>query len=149
MTATTTPTFRRQAVTLHADRASRAWRTIARRVRRCGVGRRCRTGADAIGRRALAGISVSLALCASVLVSARAVETNLGAPVYWTWLLTGLQVLALRGAGGGRCWGWWLGAAVQPAWIVYALLTGQLGFVPGCLVSTAVQAMNSMRCGRR
>ncbi len=31
---------------------------------------------------------------------------------------------------------------MQPLWIVYALLTGQPGVVPGCLVSSAVQVRN-------
>ncbi|MGH7425670.1 MAG: hypothetical protein ACREJP_05840, partial [Candidatus Methylomirabilales bacterium] len=59
---------------------------------------------------------------------------------YWPWLLTSLQVVALWSAGGGRWWGWLLGAAVQFPWIAYAVTTGQLGFIPGCAISAAVQA---------
>ncbi len=94
---------------------------------------------------ALASIGISAALSSAVLISSLAVESRLGAPVHWTWLLTGLQVTALWGAGGDRRWGWFLGASVQPAWIVYAVLTGQLGFVPGCAVSGLVQAVNALR----
>jgi hypothetical protein len=60
-------------------------------------------------------------------------------------LLTGLQVLALWGAGTKRWWGWLLGAAVQPPWIAYALLTSQLGFIPGCVISAVVQTHNFLR----
>ena len=88
------------------------------------------------------GISVILVLTSS------ASETRLGAPVYWSWLLTGLQVLAL-GAAGAECrWGWLLGASVQPPWIVYAALTDQVGFIPGCAISAAVQICSFLR-GRR
>jgi hypothetical protein len=80
-----------------------------------------------------------------VVVSSIGVDTDLGAPVHWTWVLTALQVCALWAAGGERRWGWYLGAAVQPAWIAYAFMTGQLGFVPGCLVSGVVQAVNAVR----
>lgn len=38
-----------------------------------------------------------------------------------------------------------LGASAQPPWIVYALLTRQFGFIPGCVVSGAVQAYSFLR----
>ena len=59
--------------------------------------------------------------------------------MYWTWALTGLQVMALWVAGRGQAWGWMVGSAVQPGWIAYALMTDQLGFVIGCAISTGVQ----------
>ncbi|HUH07078.1 MAG TPA: hypothetical protein VML96_04635 [Egibacteraceae bacterium] len=86
--------------------------------------------------------ALSLALSMLVLATAAGVENRLGAPLYWPWLLTGLQVLALQAAGARRWWGWALGAAVQPAWIAYAVVTAQLGFIPGCAVSAAVQTYN-------
>jgi hypothetical protein len=57
----------------------------------------------------------------------------------WPWVLTGLQVLALWAAGRGLRFGWLLGGLVQFPWIVYALLTNQIGFIPGCVVSACVQ----------
>jgi hypothetical protein len=78
-------------------------------------------------------------LSAVVLITAAGTDARLGAPSYWPWLLTGLQVLALWSAGTGRWWGWLLGAAVQLPWIAYAMVTGQPGFIPGCAVSAAVQ----------
>jgi hypothetical protein len=57
----------------------------------------------------------------------------------WAWVLTGLQVLALWAAGRGLRLGWLLGGTVQFPWIAYALLTDQVGFIPGCVVSACVQ----------
>ena len=74
--------------------------------------------------------------------------TPLGAPGYWAWLLTGLQVLALWLAGRGRWWGWLLGGSVQLPWIAYAVVTTQLGFIPGCAISAAVQTYSFLRRGR-
>lgn len=89
--------------------------------------------------RVTGSVIVSAAVSVTILVSAWTVESNLGAPLFWTWLLTGLQVLSLWAAGRHHWWGWLLGAAVQPPWIVYAVLTGQLGFIPGCTISATVQ----------
>ncbi len=85
------------------------------------------------------------AALASLIVSAIVIATGHGEPrlealSHWPWVLTGLQVLALWSAGARRWWGWLLGAAVQPPWIAYALVTAQLGFIPGCAISAAVQA---------
>jgi hypothetical protein len=66
-------------------------------------------------------------------------ESALGAPACWAWVLTVVQVVALWLAGRRRAWGWLLGAGVQPVWIVYAVVTSQVGFVPGCLASGVVQ----------
>lgn len=74
--------------------------------------------------------------------------SRLGAPLYWTWILTGLQVLALQAAGQRRAWAWPLGASVQPVWITYAVLTGQVGFIPGCVISTVVQFRNALSSSR-
>jgi xanthine/uracil permease len=92
------------------------------------------------------GLSIGITL---ILVStSSASETRLGAPVYWSWLLTGLQVLALWAAGAEYRWGWLLGASVQPPWIVYAVLTDQVGFIPGCAISAAVQICSFVRSRR-
>jgi hypothetical protein len=91
----------------------------------------------------LAGaIALSVGMSILVMVSSWVTDTRLGAPLYWAWVLTGLQVLALWAAGRRCWWAWLLGAGVQPVWIVYAVLTGQLGFVLGCVVSAAVQVRN-------
>lgn len=87
------------------------------------------------------------AISALVVMTGLGTETGLGAPPIWAWLLTGLQVLAMRSAGTGRWWGWLLGAAVQLPWIAYAVVTGQLGFIAGCAVSALVQTRNFLEAG--
>lgn len=94
---------------------------------------------------------IGLALLGSSLLVAAIAVTSiqdgsaLGAPGYWAWILTGLQVAALRTAATGKDWGWLLGASVQLPWIAYAVATAQIGFVPGCVVSVAVQAHGYLR----
>ena len=90
-------------------------------------------------------LCLSATLCLAVIVSSRSDPSELGAPVYWTWALTGLQVTALWVAGRGHAWGWMVGSAVQPGWIAYAVLTDQLGFVIGCAISTGVQLSAYLR----
>lgn len=90
----------------------------------------------------LAGSAVSTAV---VLSAHLAPASPLGAPGWWSWLLTGTQVVALWAAGTSRGWGWILGAGVQLPWIAYAVLTGQFGFIPGCVVSAAVQTASFVR----
>ncbi|WP_296667729.1 hypothetical protein [Demequina sp.] len=99
--------------------------------------------------RLLGAAAASAAVSAAVLATSLGSAAPLGSPSYWPWLLTGLQVTALWAAGAHRWWGWPLGAAVQPPWIVYAVLTGQFGFIPGCAISCAVQAVSFVRASRR
>lgn len=106
-------------------------------------------GGDATRRVPLLSAAVAApALSAIVVITAAGTDAGLGAPSYWPWLLTGLQVLALWSAGTGRCWGWLLGAAVQLPWIAYAVVTEQLGFIPGCAVSATVQAHSFLAAAR-
>jgi hypothetical protein len=86
----------------------------------------------------------SLSVSVAVMVTAGADQSRLGAPTFWPWVLTALQVLALWAAGGTLWWGWLLGASVQTPWIAYAIVTEQIGFIPGCVVSTLVQAHSFM-----
>jgi hypothetical protein len=110
-----------------------------------GTGALITTG-DERSLRVAGAIALSTGISLAVVLSSWAVETRLGVPQWWPWLLTGLQVMALWAAGARRWWGWLLGAAVQPPWIAYALLTGQLGFIPGCAVSAVVQTYSFVRC---
>jgi uncharacterized YccA/Bax inhibitor family protein len=102
---------------------------------------------DDRGRQLAVAVMLSAAACGLVAWTSWTSDTRLGAPLYWAWLLTGLQVVALWAAGRRQWWAWLLGAGVQPVWIIYAILTGQLGFVPGCLLSAAVQVHNFLRAG--
>jgi hypothetical protein len=90
-------------------------------------------------------VALSAGLSAGIVLTSLSAVTRLGVPDWWPWLLTGLQVTALWAAGTKRWWGWLLGASVQAPWIVYAVLTDQLGFIPGCAVSAAVQAYSYLR----
>lgn len=91
------------------------------------------------------GVIVALGLTASVVASAWRDNSTLGAPRLWPWLLTGLQVLSLWSAGRGLWWAWLLGGAVQLPWIAYALMTSQIGFIPGCAISASVQFYSFLR----
>jgi hypothetical protein len=94
----------------------------------------------------IAGAAVaSLIFSAVVVATALDNDTSLGAPHFWPWLLTGLQVLALWSAGAGRWWGWLLGCSVQLPWIAYAIMTTQYGFIPGCAASATVQLLSYAR----
>jgi hypothetical protein len=86
----------------------------------------------------------SLSVSVAVMVTAGADQSRLGAPTFWPWILTALQVLALWAAGRTLWWGWLLGASVQTPWIAYAMVTEQIGFIPGCVVSALVQAYSFM-----
>lgn len=96
-------------------------------------------------RRLACGIAAALGLSAVVVISAWYDDTSLGAPLVWPWILTGLQVLALWSAGRHRWWGWLLGGSVQLPWIAYAVMTGQIGFIPGCAISASVQLFSFLR----
>jgi hypothetical protein len=76
-------------------------------------------------------------------------DSPLGAPPVWPWLLTGLQVLALWSAGRRYWWGWLVGGSVQLPWIAYAVMTDQIGFIPGCLVSATIQLYSFLHSPRR
>lgn len=126
------PTLERGETTIVADRAISAQGAI--------------WTASTVGRRQVMGpLGLSIGITLILVLTSSATETGLGAPLYWSWLLTGLQVLALWAAGAEYRWGWLLGASVQPPWIAYAVLTDQVGFVPGCAISAAVQICSFLR----
>ena len=100
------------------------------------------------GHRFIAALFAASGLSLVVVASGWRDESALGAPTLWPWLLTGLQVLALWSAGRRYWWGWLLGGSVQLPWIAYAVMTGQIGFIPGCLISASVQFYSSLRSPR-
>jgi len=91
------------------------------------------------------GTALAIGLAVAVVVSSARDGTALGAPALWPWLLTGLQVLALWAAGRHQWWAWLLGGAVQVPWIAYAVMTDQIGFIPGCAISASVQIYSFLR----
>jgi hypothetical protein len=108
------------------------------------MGRRS-THRPILWQRLVAGAVASLAMSMIVVVSAWGHDSALGAPSLWPWLLTGLQVLSLWAAGRRHWWAWLLGGTVQFPWIAYALMTAQVGFIPGCAISAAVQIYSFLR----
>ena len=97
----------------------------------------------------VAGVESSAILCVLIFMSARASTSSLGVPAAWAWVLTGTQLLGLWVAGRRLPSGWLVGFVAQPGWIVYALLSGQLGFVPGCVLSAGVHLATYLRQTRR
>lgn len=96
-------------------------------------------------RRLTWGGIAALSLSAVVIASTWRDDSALGAPTFWPWLLTGLQVLSLWAAGRRYWWAWLLGGSVQLPWIAYAVVTAQIGFIPGCAISAAVQIYSFVR----
>jgi len=102
-----------------------------------------------IRQRLTGGAAIALGLAIAVVVSSARDDSTLGAPALWPWLLTGLQVLALWAAGRHRWWAWLLGGAVQVPWVAYAVMTDQIGFIPGCAISASVQTYSFLRNSTR
>jgi hypothetical protein len=61
---------------------------------------------------------------------------------WWSWILTAVGVTGAYLAGQKNPWGWFLGLAIQPVWIVYALVTEQYGFVVSALAYGLMYAKN-------
>jgi hypothetical protein len=95
------------------------------------------------------GVVTSLGLSIAVVISSARDDSALGAPAMWPWLLTGLQVLSLWAAGRRHWWAWLLGGSVQLPWIAYAVMTDQIGFIPGCAISASVQIYSFLRDSSR
>lgn len=91
------------------------------------------------------GLVGAIGVSLIVVLSAWRDDSTLGAPSLWPWALTGLQVLALWSAGRHFWWGWLLGGSVQLPWIAYAVMTAQIGFIPGCVISASVQLYTFLR----
>lgn len=94
---------------------------------------------ETVGRQLAVALIAATGLSLVLVVSGLRHDSALGAPTVWPWLLTTLQVLSLWSAGRRYWWGWLMGGAVQLPWIAYAVMTGQIGFIPGCLVSSSIQ----------
>lgn len=100
-------------------------------------------------RRLTVGLSAAMGVSLVVFASALRHDAAMGAPTTWAWLLTGLQVLSLWSAGRRYWWGWLMGGCVQLPWIAYAVMTDQVGFIPGCLISALVQIHSFVRNSSR
>lgn len=99
------------------------------------------TRSDRIGLAVLGCCALVVAIVTTSIQDGSAI----GAPAYWAWILTGIQVVGLRAAASGNASGWLIGASVQFPWIAYALVTAQFGFIPGCVISGVVQTHGYLR----
>lgn len=57
----------------------------------------------------------------------------------------GLSVIGIIGifmAGRGSAWGWFIGLSAQVLWIIFAITTGQYGFILSAFAYGSVYAIN-------
>lgn len=66
-------------------------------------------------------------------------------PLAWSFLLSAVGIVGILLAGSKRKIGWLVGFAVQPLWIVFAITTGQYGFILNAVIYAAVYARNWLR----
>ena len=66
----------------------------------------------------------------------------------WSYVLTAVGVLGLLLAGSRKRVGWALGLAAQPLWAVYAVMTGQWGFILSAVVYGGVYLRNWLKWRR-
>ncbi len=66
----------------------------------------------------------------------------------WSWLLAALNITSLWWSGHSRN-GWLMLAAIEPLWVVYALITGQSGFIASAAAFAAVGIRNYLRQRRQ
>lgn len=92
-----------------------------------------------------AGVSVVLAILLSAGMLLVQPGGALGVNQAWVWVMTAWQIGALAAVGRGWNGGWLHGAAVHVGWITYAFATTQYGFIPGSVISIAVQVHSFFR----
>ena len=63
----------------------------------------------------------------------------------WSFVLSAFGIVGIILAGSKRKVGWLIGFAVQPLWIVFAVTTGQYGFILNAVIYAAVYARNWWR----
>lgn len=63
-------------------------------------------------------------------------------PLWWSILLAAVGILGLLLAGSKRKVGWAIGFGAQALWIVFAVVTGQYGFILSALAYAIVYARN-------
>lgn len=66
----------------------------------------------------------------------------------WSFVLSGVGIVGIILAGSKRKVGWLVGFLVQPLWIVFAITTGQYGFILNAVIYAAVYARNWLRWRR-
>jgi hypothetical protein len=67
------------------------------------------------------------------------------AGLIWSFALSSVGIVGLLLAGSKRKVGWLIGFFVQPLWIVFAIVTGQYGFILNAVIYAVVYARNWLR----
>ena len=67
---------------------------------------------------------------------------------YWSYVLTALGGAGVLLAGSRKRVGWAIGLAVQPLWLVYAVVTGQWGFIGSALLYGGIYLRNWLKWRR-
>lgn len=70
------------------------------------------------------------------------------AGLVWSFVLSGIGVVGIILAGSKYKVGWLIGFFVQPLWIVFAVTTGQYGFILNAVIYAAIYARNWLRWRR-
>lgn len=68
--------------------------------------------------------------------------------VWWSIALAAVGILGIYLAGRKNLWGWAVGVGAQLLWIVYAIVTGQWGFILSALAYGWVYGLNWWRWAR-
>ena len=69
-------------------------------------------------------------------------------PLLWSIVLSTIGIAGVWIAGQKNKAGWAIGLCVQPLWIIFAIQTGQYGFIANACVYAAVYARNWTRWRR-
>lgn len=68
--------------------------------------------------------------------------------VWWSISLAAVGILGIYLAGRQNLWGWAVGVGAQLLWIVYAIVTGQWGFILSALAYGWVYGLNWWKWAR-
>ena len=60
----------------------------------------------------------------------------------WSYGLAAIGILGIYLAGRRNLWGWAIGVGAQGLWIVYAVATGQFGFIVSAIAYSVVYGRN-------
>jgi nicotinamide riboside transporter PnuC len=63
----------------------------------------------------------------------------------WSWVLSIIGITGLWFVGKKRWWGWAIAFTNECLWIIYALTTGQYGFILGALAYMTIHIINTHR----
>ena len=72
-------------------------------------------------------------------------EDNMSDGLIWSFVLSGIGIVGIVLAGSKYKLGWLIGFFVQPLWVVFAVVTGQYGFILNAVVYAIVYARNWWR----